>query len=551
MKAERWQQIDKLLERVLELEPGERRDFLDEACAGDEELFREVEALLEAHEQAGSLLSSPAFGIANQKSADSLQSLTGETLGHYQILSRLGEGGMGVVYKARDTHLDRFVAIKVLPPELVADPDRKRRFAQEAKAASALNHPNIITIHDIASENGTDFMVMEYVEGKTLGQLIPRRGLKLNEVLKYAIQIADALAKAHGARIVHRDLKPGNIMVGDGGLVKVLDFGLAKLTERPPVGEDEATRTTLLWTVADENGFGLCISRQKHRLVYSREVSDVNIWRLEMSGRQVKPAYPERFIFSTRDETNPQISPDGKKVAFSSNRSGTADIWICSHDGSNPIQLTSSSRGDSGSPRWSPDSRWVSFDSNIDGQWEVYVVDANGGKPRRLTSHPASDIVPSWSRDGKSLYFGSNRSGSYQVWKMPASGGEPSQITQKGGLLPLESPDGNFVYYTKGYSDRRIWKVPRQGGEEAQVLGPIFRRNYDVAKDGIYFVAEPDSSKSHSICFFSFATGRIKTIASIENAWGNYISVSPDSHWILYPKLESEGSDLMLVENFR
>jgi serine/threonine protein kinase len=169
-------------------------------------------------------------------------------VGHYQILSRLGEGGMGIVYKARDTHLDRFVAIKVLPPELVADPDRKRRFVQEAKAASALKHPNIITIHDIASDNGTDFIVMEYVDGKTLGQTIARRGIKLNEVLKYAIQIADGLAKAHAVGIIHRDLKPGNVMVGEGGLVKVLDFGLAKLTERPQIREEESTRSIPPWT---------------------------------------------------------------------------------------------------------------------------------------------------------------------------------------------------------------------------------------------------------------------------------------------------------------
>ncbi|HEX2521323.1 MAG TPA: protein kinase, partial [Terriglobia bacterium] len=228
MKAERWQQIDKLLERVLELEPGERRDFLDEACAGDEELRREVEALLGAHEQAGSLLSSPAFGAANQKSVP--QSLLGQSFGHYQILSRLGEGGMGIVYKARDQHLDRFVAIKVLPPELVADPDRKRRFVQEAKAASSLNHPNIITLHDIGNESGIDFIVMEYVAGKTLDQRIPRKGMRLNEALKFAVQMADALAKAHSAGIIHRDLKPTNVMVTDGS-VKVLDFGLAKLTE--------------------------------------------------------------------------------------------------------------------------------------------------------------------------------------------------------------------------------------------------------------------------------------------------------------------------------
>ena len=139
--------------------------------------------------------------------------MTGRTLLHYQILEKLGEGGMGVVYKALDTHLDRFVAIKVLPPEKVADPDRKRRFVQEAKSASALNHPNIVTIYDISSENGTYFIAMEYVQGKALNDLIPRKGLPLNQALKYAIQIADALTAAHAAGITHRDLKPGNVMV--------------------------------------------------------------------------------------------------------------------------------------------------------------------------------------------------------------------------------------------------------------------------------------------------------------------------------------------------
>ena len=154
MTPESWQQIDKLLEQALEQESGNRNLFLDGACGGDDELRREVETLLTAHDQGGSLLSSPVRPAAASKPLDPLQSLVGQSLSHYQTLSRLGEGGMGIVYKARDTHLDRFVAIKVLPPELVADPDRKRRFVQEAKAASALNHPNIITIHDIASENG-------------------------------------------------------------------------------------------------------------------------------------------------------------------------------------------------------------------------------------------------------------------------------------------------------------------------------------------------------------------------------------------------------------
>ncbi len=166
-----------------------------------------------------------------------------QTLGHYRILKKLGEGGMGVVYKAQDLHLDRFVALKMLPPEKVTDPERKQRFVQEAKAASALNHPGIITIHDIASDRGLDFIAMEYIQGKTLDQLIPRKGMRINEAIKIGMDIADALAAAHSIGIIHRDIKPSNIMVSDQGRVKVLDFGLAKLTETLLSGENAATLT--------------------------------------------------------------------------------------------------------------------------------------------------------------------------------------------------------------------------------------------------------------------------------------------------------------------
>src|SRR5215471_9431635 len=164
-------------------------------------------------------------------------------ISHYEILEKLGEGGMGVVWKARDTRLNRLVAIKTLPAGRIVAEDRRRRFIQEARAASALNHPNIVTIHDIASEDGTDFIVMEYVEGKTLGQLIPKGGMRPEEILGYAIQIGGALAKAHAAGIIHRDLKPGNVMVTAEGRVKLLDFGLAKLIASEEACEDERTRT--------------------------------------------------------------------------------------------------------------------------------------------------------------------------------------------------------------------------------------------------------------------------------------------------------------------
>ena len=159
----------------------------------------------------------------------------GSKLSHFEILEKLGEGGMGVVYKARDLRLDRLVAIKVLPEQAGANADRQARFEQEAKAASALNHPNIITVHEIDRAGGAMFIAMEFVDGKTIDEAISRKGMRVSEALKYAVQITDALAAAHGIGIVHRDLKPANIMITSKGLVKVVDFGLAKLTQSPKV----------------------------------------------------------------------------------------------------------------------------------------------------------------------------------------------------------------------------------------------------------------------------------------------------------------------------
>ncbi len=183
--------------------------------------------------------------------------MVGRTLGHYEILEKLGEGGMGAVYKARDQRLERLVALKVLPHDRMSSPEAKRRFTQEAKAASALNHPNIITVYDISSEDGVDFIAMEYVDGRTLESVLAEGSLPMVEVLKMAREVASALAAAHAAGILHRDLKPANIMVRTDGLIKILDFGLAKLTSAEPAGESDVTRTleqtragTILGTIA-------------------------------------------------------------------------------------------------------------------------------------------------------------------------------------------------------------------------------------------------------------------------------------------------------------
>jgi len=244
MTPERWQRVEQLYHSALERTAGEREAYLAAECAGDEGLRREVESLIGNGPDGGAFLERPALQVAAEQYVSTVTpDLTGRTMGRYEVVSRLGGGGMGEVYRARDTRLRREVALKVLPPEYMADVERKRRFELEARAASALNHPNIVTIFDIDQVDGVSFIAMEYVPGKTLDQMIPRRGLRMQEALKYAVEIAGALAAAHGAGIVHRDIKPSNLMVTGTGQVKVLDFGLAKLMEPAGASVEAPTRS--------------------------------------------------------------------------------------------------------------------------------------------------------------------------------------------------------------------------------------------------------------------------------------------------------------------
>ena len=185
-------------------------------------------------------------------------------------------------------------------------------------------------------------------------------------------------------------------------------------------------------------------------LAYSELIWDVNIWGFELSGPEKRAGAPAPLISSTFLDHDCHFSPDGKKIAFASYRSGDAEIWVCDADGSNPFQLTSFGGPDCSSPRWSPDSREIAFSSTQAGQREIYVVDAEKGKTRRLTINPADDTSPSWSQDGKWIYFDSNRIGESRVWKMPAAGGEAVPVTNAEGGSPLESPDGRDVYFLRG-----------------------------------------------------------------------------------------------------
>ena len=955
MTPERFQLVSKIYQKALECDDAERLVFVERQCGRDSELRQEVEALLSGGKSAeASLLAEAMKESVRRLSGENSRGLVGQTLDHYEVLELSGVGGMGEVYRARDIKLGREVAIKLLPPSFASGANRLR-FEREARAASALNHPNILTIHEIEKTDEHHYIVSEFIHGETLRQRIKETRLPVSEAVDIVIQIASALSAAHDAGIVHRDIKPENIMLRRDKLVKILDFGLAKLSDAnkttPPSPEqttvewfqtdsgivlgtssymspeqtrgltvdartdiwslgvvlyemisgsppftgatksdvmvsilarepatldampgqpaelkrilrkalsknlderyqtasemlddltslrqnltsqsqlnDEGTglsqfkkpailflvlavligigiaaykfgggtsaqptqpamKTTpfttftgreqqptfspdgkqiafswngdkgdnfdiyvklvnsearplrlttnaaedvnpawspdgqqiafvrhigpditifsipvlggterklysgtsaffslyefgnalswspdgkylafsgqpgprqpntifllsietlearqfttppegflgdstpsfspdgkllafvrgassrdvelyvmpasggepkrltfdnrsvrsLAWTadsqwmvfaswfrglrlwklsasggtpeqldIGAEFASSVAVSRIGDRLAYSQEFRYTNIWQLELQDSKSTSTF-RRLISSTRQDFSPQYSPDGKRIAFTSARTGNNEVWVCDADGMNPVPLTSFGGPDVGSPRWAPDGKQLAFDSLAPGHRDIYVVGSDGGKPHRLTNDNFDNVRPSWSRDGRWIYFGSNRTGDWQIWRSPVEGGQPVQVTKQGGREGFESFDGQFVYYTKGFGTAGLWKVPVNGGEETFVVGDVYQGLWALLDKGLYFI-NTNSTPRAVIQFFDFSTGRTVKVAEVERELQLVypsLGVSADGKSLLFVQADSFESDLMVVDNFR
>ena len=322
---------------------------------------------------------------------------------------------------------------------------------------------------------------------------------------------------------------------------------------------------TKLWRVSTSGGparavagvglmaYSPSVPQKGNELAYRQAIGKDNIWRITLKDGKHLLGSPTIAIAAKGRKLRPSFSPDGKRIAFESDRLGTMEIWVCESNGRNCAQLTSL-HGTAGTAHWSPDGRYIAFEFHPGERAEVYLLDVASRVSRLVSTIPGADnLAPSWSRDGRWLYFSSRRSsGPFQIWKVSLTRGRPTQITKAGGIAAAESSDGRFLYYSK-YEADGVWRMPLAGGAEIRVLDqPAGTEwfNWGLAAKGIYFLNTASPPRT-SIEFFEFATRKITSIASFDKPWGWGFAVSPDGTSLLYVQSEFEESNIMAVKNFR
>ncbi|MGE0130733.1 MAG: protein kinase [Blastocatellales bacterium] len=493
MTPERYQQITHIYNQAIELDPDERARFLDQVCAGAADLRNEVELMIASDEQAGSFLDRTAIEVASRQMAGEKSfSLAGRRIGRYEILSLLGAGGMGEVWLARDDQLERNVAIKLLPEQFTRSQNHVRRFAQEARAASALNHPNIITIHEIGEAEGTHYIITEFVEGQTLRQMLSEpfsEPMPLQTSLEIAVQIADALVAAHKAGIVHRDLKPENVMVRPDGLVKVLDFGLAKLADRSEIDSEAPTAIqiktdpgTVMGTISymspeqslaqkidqrtDIFSLGVMLyemitGQRPFQGASNAALYDAILHHTPVPVTSLRPELPSELQWTIERALEKKTEQRFQTAAELKAALKTLKHESGSGSGATPQPLRQSNR-----------RKWISKAAVIagltialaaTGYWRWFgakKMPQPTMKPTsftQLTRTPGQEIYPSLSPDGKMLIYASDEAGNWDIYLQRVNGATPINLTKDStanDTEPAFSPDGEQI----------VFRSDREGG---------------------------------------------------------------------------------------
>ncbi len=497
---------------------------------------------------------------------------TGTRLGAFEILGPLGSGGMGEVYRARDTRLSRQVAIKVLPADVATDPERLRRFEQEARAASALNHPNIVTIHEIGREGATVFLVMEHVEGRTLREILRDGPVPVRRALGYIAQAATGLAKAHGAGIVHRDIKPENLMVSADGVVKILDFGLAKTR---PGTQDATSRldTTaeggtspgvLVGTTAymsPEQARGAAVDFRSDQFSLGSVLYEI----LAGKGPFEAPTVPQKLAAIIEKDHEPlsrHRDDIPAPVRWMTDRclakdpadryASTIDLARDLRSALDHISEIGPGTAEAGAPAGpAPATRrtgraagmlaGLAIGAALMWGWFAAMPDPEVSPPSiRTTTFSGFDREPAASPDGRNLAFASRRDGLLRIWLKQMAGGAEAPLTEGPfDSLPVFSPDGTAVLFTRQVSEGRsaLFRVPLLGGEPRRVVDDAVSGDWSPDGRRVAFLrwTEENAVTLSLIGLVDVDGGNERIIGTIRNAAATYPRFSPDGQWVITP----------------
>jgi Tol biopolymer transport system component len=606
----RYNRIKELLSKVINLPEEDRENYLDEACKDDPELRREIELILEHKADQLEILKTGGAiteSVILESGAGKTDLFIGRTVGRYRILSLIGQGGMGTVYQAEDESLQRTVALKFLPIEYYFDEQSKTRFIAEAQTIAVLDHPNICTVYEIGESGGQSFIAMAFVQGESVREKISRGPLKIKEVMNIAIQVGEGLQHAHDRGVVHRDIKPSNLMVTDDGLVKILDFGIARSAERARITRTGSTLGTIAY-MSPEQAMGEKIDHRTDiwslgvtlyemitgRLPFEREQAQTVIYAIQheepepISALRSDVRVELEQIVSKCMQKNPDFryqtgggfvadvrylqermkTSSVRPTASGVLQSGQKSKWLSwvkvsaivslavlavflitryqdflnePFHAKNSFQVTSTSAMAT-EPAISPDGGRIAYTSNSSGNLDIYLIDARGGQSVQITDDHADDYDPAWFPDGSAIVFTSERSGSQAIWKIGQLGGNAIQYLPN-AHHPAISPDGKWITYTRMNADGNL----RVGIAPLSDLSKT--RPITDDEDGIWHHRYPAWSPDGR--FISYSAQENIWVVSIEDGQtrpitldGNYhlhTTWSPDGKYIYFSS-EREGT---------